>query len=90
MSSNKGVSTQWYLGCSTAKEREDRASLLKGSSVALDVVKAIVDKERLDLLGVREADYNDSAWGFKQAHLNGRIDELDRLSNLLRSITDQP
>lgn len=88
MSIKRGMSVQWLHGCSTVKEREDRKNLIQGSSVAFEVLLKIVDREREEVLAAREADYNDSSWAFKQAHLNGRIEELDRLHHLLRSAID--
>ncbi len=87
-SSKRGLHQQWYLGCSNEQERKARKGLLVGSSLGFDVLLALLDRERFDLLAVREGDYNDSAWAYKQAHLNGRLEELDRLSTLVRSVTD--
>jgi hypothetical protein len=83
----RGLALQWYAGCSTDREREARYALLTGSSPAFDVLLALLEKEKLDLLTVRDSDYSDSAWACKQAHRNGRLDELDRLVGLLRSVT---
>lgn len=83
-----GLVVQWLTGCQTEKERDARRSLLLGADPAFRVLLAIIEQGREDLLACREADYNDSAWACKQAHRNGRLEELDRLSYLLRSITD--
>lgn len=88
MSNKRDLSVQWLLGCSTHKEREERKALIKGGTVVLDILKKIVEKERIAVQSTRESDYADSAWAYKQAHLNGRIEELDRLHHLIRSVTD--
>lgn len=89
MPSKRGVNVQWYLGCSTVKEREARKELLSGTVAVFDVLNQIIDREKQELQSVREADYDASSWAFKQAHMNGRLEQLDRFSNLLRSVTDQ-
>lgn len=84
-----GLALHWLTGCSTAKEREDRKHLITGASPALDVLVALMERLRTETLSVRENDYNDSAWPYKQAHLNGKIEQLDQILTIVRSATDQ-
>jgi len=85
----RNLSTEWYHRCSGDKERTARKSLVESSVPALAVLKGIAEGKREELLKVRDTDYDTPAWACKQAHWNGRIEELDRLINLLGSVTDQ-
>lgn len=82
------MSVQWLHGCSTEQERKDRKSLILGATPALEVLLNLVEQSRAEAEAVREADYQDAAWAYKQAHLNGRLEELDKLANLIRSALD--
>lgn len=85
----RGISSQWFLGCANDKERKDRTSTVEGGTSVLLVLYDILEREKSDLLKSREADYADSAWAYKQAHVNGRLEQLDRLLQLLWSAIDQ-
>ena len=85
----QSLSSEWYRGCETDEARRSRKGLVAASTPVLDVLYALVEGRKAELLGVREQDYDAAAWSHKQAHRNGRIEELDRLSTLLRSAIDQ-
>lgn len=87
MASDRGISSQWFFGCTDSKEREHRTATILGSTVTLDILVDIIEHQRYEVARVRESDYSDAAWAYKQAHINGRIEELDRILSLLRSAT---
>lgn len=83
------ISTEWYHRCKGRDEEQTRKNLVESSTPILAVLKSLVDQRKLELLSTRETDYDVPGWPYLQAHRNGRLEELDRLSNLLGSATDQ-
>lgn len=75
----------WYHGCKTEEERANRKDLVHSSTPVLDVLEAVLEKRRRELLSMREDDYNVTGWAYLAAHRNGRLEELDRLIHLLNN-----
>jgi len=75
--------TDWFSHLPKEKQEEFKNTVL-GSKIVLDRLKEIC-YNRLYALKEKpsEADYDTPSWSFKQAHRNGRIDELSQLIKLL-------
>ena len=83
----RSLSVEWYRGCNSDDARKTRKGLVSSSPPVREVLEDIANSRRDDLLRLREADYNAGSWAYLQAHRNGRLEELDRLLELLRSAT---
>lgn len=85
---SKNISTGWYSGCDNEKDRATRKGLVLSSTPILEVLKAMLERRKEEVQKVRDEDYNVAGWPYLQAHRNGKMEELDRLINLLGSATD--
>jgi len=81
------LSVEWYRNCKNDEDRRKRKSVVLGASDTLEVLQELTEARKAELSVAREPDYNNSAWAYWQAHRNGRLEELDRLLQLLRSVT---
>lgn len=74
----------WVSHLKTEKEKEEfKQSIV--SSVALRRMKEILE-QRLEVIESSETDYDCPSWAYKQAHFNGRREELKDLLRLLAFI----
>jgi hypothetical protein len=75
----------WYIGCVTDEEKEERAALFQHSSQILRVLKSIVQRDLLLSQNkvLAEAAYELAAWPMRQADLIGEQRTLKRINDLL-------
>jgi len=77
------LAADWFRGIS---KEEDKASLIQAIYSAkgiLDIVKELVIAHKNSLEKVSMTDYDSPQWAYKEAHKNGRKEEIDYLLRLL-------
>lgn len=65
------------------EDQENFRKFILSSRPVLDKLKDIVYNKVKDAQKVRSSDYADASWAYKQAHLNGRVDALNEILDLL-------
>jgi predicted sugar kinase len=85
----KAVSVEWFKNLAEG-DQEKFKELLKSSHRVLGRQKQILEQRLVDLeiKEVAEAAYENPAWAYKQAHLNGRRAEIHSLLKLLDFLED--
>jgi len=72
----------WLARKKDPKEREEFKGYLLNSRAIFEELIHILAKEE-QYIGKREFDYQDGAWAYKQAHLNGMREMLSRVKKLI-------
>ena len=80
---SKGLNARWVRSCKTDEERDRAYNLLAGSQPVIEALRGIVKELATELEALRDSrpKYEDAAWPYRQAHLNGGKDVLDTLLN---------
>lgn len=65
--------------------KKDFEGLVRNSTTVLGRLKTIIEQREADILKDESSpkDYDSPSWAYKQAHNNGRKEELRRLKELL-------
>lgn len=82
---NQSVQLDWLKHLKTAKEKKEFLDTLKRSIPTLRALKKIITerKRELEIKELKEEAYDNPAYAFKQAYINGRRKELLDLEGLL-------
>jgi len=83
----KKLSVEWTKGL-TGKDKEDMETVVRHSTIVLQKILDIVD-DKLGVLERKEIDfstYENSAYPFIQAHINGKRASLEEIRRLLEFI----
>lgn len=75
------MKTEWFKGLSP-EETESIKKLVSSNKIMLDKLSEICYNRSQALKSVRAKDYDTPSWAYKQAHINGQIQELDDLVSL--------
>lgn len=81
---SKGLPIAWYTGCRTQEEKQEREALVRNSTAFAAVLLRILSEhyETIEKKGLRESDYEDTNWVFKQAFRNGKLAALTELAEM--------
>jgi hypothetical protein len=81
---SKSFSLQWTKGVPD-EDKESVEKAIRNSTTALGQLKGILEERLAELrrLEAREADYDNPAWAYKQAHRNGEVLSLLKTLELL-------
>lgn len=79
------LAVDWTKHISNEDAKEDFAKVVYNSTVVLMRLRDMLTEYEKELarIEVKSDSYENSAWCFKQAHINGRKQELKRLKDLL-------
>lgn len=74
----------WYTGCKTPEEKQERENLVRNSVAFATLLLRIFGEkyETIEKKGLREEDYEDDNWVFKQAFRNGKLAALTELAEM--------
>lgn len=77
--------TDWYKGCKTEAEKEERRKLVKSSTQILRVINNILDGmvADLELERSKKSFYDLPAWAYLQADNNGAMRTVKQIKTLL-------
>jgi hypothetical protein len=84
----KKFDVKWYKDCVTVTEKDDREKQILSASTALVLLKEILRDEKDKLATPKLTDYEVPHWQYKLAHVNGQIEQIDRLLKLLDPIEE--
>lgn len=73
--------TRWFKGISPSEAEDLKKSLLSSKKV-LDKLSEICYNISISKENIREGDYDNPSWAYKQAHLNGYRDALNTIIRL--------
>lgn len=82
----KGFNARWTQGVSHEdSKRKQRYREILSSRSGFNLQREILNelKEEIQKQQDREPKYEDSAWPYRQAHLNGQKEMIDKVLNLL-------
>lgn len=80
---------KWTQKISDPKEKEDFKKLVNSASPVLRRLDEVIDEFVEMAQMTTGADYDCPSWAFKQAHLNGFIEGLQKLKPFLREDKSQ-
>lgn len=85
------VNTAWTQGLS-ASEKADMEALVKGNTILLDRLTKILYNMQTKRVATVLGDYDTPSWSHKQAHLNGELNVIERLLEIvtLKERDDHP
>jgi hypothetical protein len=83
----KRLSARWLADCTTDEERKSRYVQLVGGRNLFELTREVLLDQRDELESRRNAlpKYEEASWPYRQAHLNGEIEQVDRLLELIPS-----
>lgn len=83
-SAPRGLPIAWVADCKSAEEKEARENLIRNSTAFATVLLRVLSEqyETIEKKGLRESDYEDSNWVFKQAFRNGKLAALTEIAEL--------
>lgn len=77
------IPTAWYNGVKTQEQKDDIKTILLNDKIILDKLSKIVYNMVIKSTRVNKADYSDSSWAYKQAHINGELEALRKILALI-------
>jgi hypothetical protein len=81
---NSNISLQWTKHLKTESERKDFEKTLRNSSYTMrrirDILAEMLVEEQKAKISLK--DYQGGDWAYKQAHRNGRVENLNRCLEL--------
>jgi len=82
-----GLPMDWTNGMSP-EDKESFLSTLSNSTIVTSRIKVILFKKREELyrMQVREAEFTDASWAYKQAYYNGRISAIEEVLKLFGAL----
>lgn len=88
----KKISQKWLSSAKTDAERDEIRNLVKNSELVLDKLREMLYNMQDELRDTVLRDYDTPSWSHKQAHLNGEIDMLRKLIDIvtIRERDDRP
>jgi hypothetical protein len=68
-----------------SEQKDDFARTIRSSTVALNRLRDLVSEyeNELDRIELKLDTYDTPSWAYKQAHINGRRQELQRIKSLV-------
>lgn len=92
MATVKKISQRWLAKAKTEPERQQIRDLVVNSELLLDKLKEMLYNMQEELRDTVLVDYDTPSWSHKQAHLNGELDMLRKVIDLvtLRERDDRP
>ena len=75
------INTAWYAH--EPSEAENIKKIVLGSKNLLDIVSKLCYNRLNDLNKITSSDYDSPSWAYKQSHINGQKEELERLIKLI-------
>lgn len=76
------LGADWFRGVDE-KDKLDREIAVKNAKAILDIILRLAQSRRNSLERVAMTDYDSPAWAYREAHKNGRKEELDYFCKLL-------
>lgn len=82
-----GLPMKWTDGMDD-KEKEEFLLILNNSTILTNRIKHMLFKKREELyrMQVREAEFSDASWAYKQAYYNGRISAIEEVLRLFGAL----
>ena len=76
------IPEHWLVGAKTSAERDQIKSLVLSSTILLDKLREILYNIEVSKRGSVLGDYDTPSWAYKQAHLNGELAMLKKITDL--------
>ena len=82
------LNLRWLKGL--AKDRtESVEKVIRNSHIVLTRLKEIIEEDLKELNKSNESDYENNAWAYKQAHVNGKQEYARQMLSLLAFLEER-
>ena len=80
----------WFRGLDNEEQKAEMQTVVIAGSRALIRLRTIIKEDiaSLEKKRVKASEYDSPNWGFKQAHTNGQLEELQRILSILPEIDE--
>jgi hypothetical protein len=77
------LAAEWLKSAKTPEEKETTKNIVLNAAPAFNLMRKLLQDRKLAISPIREEDYEKGDWAAKQAHKNGRVNEIDHLLQMI-------